>query len=114
MDLYATLNEPRILSQHGYMTKRGEFPPGLNDPEPFRVSMKNLALTHGVAYDQVKRWDKTSISGKGPATVGIVVVLMHYEPADPSSPEDVSACDFVRYMYNEWYLNAIILSLIHI
>lgn len=108
VDLYATINEPRIVSQHGCMTERGEFPPGLNDPEPFMVSLKNFALAHGVAYDQVKRWDRTSISGKGPATVGIVVVLMHYEPADPSSPADVSACEFVRYTYNEWYLNAII------
>jgi beta-galactosidase len=108
VDLYATINEPRIVSQHSYMTERGEFPPGLNDPEPFRVSLKNFALAHGVAYDQVKHWDRTSISDKGPATVGIVVVLMHYEPADSSSPEDVSACDFVRYTYNEWYLNAII------
>ena len=108
VDLYATINEPRIVSQHGYMTERGEFPPGLNDPGPFRTSMRNLALAHGISYDQVKQWDKASISEKGPAAVGIVVVLMHYEPADLTNPADVSACDFVRYMYNEWYLNAII------
>jgi len=108
VDMYSTINEPRIVSQHGYLTARGEFPPGLNDPQHFRVSMHNLSLAHGIAYDQVKRWDTTSISDLGPATVGVVVVLMHYEPFDASSPEDVVASEFVRYMYNEWYLNSII------
>ena len=89
VDLYATINEPRIVCQHRCMTERGEFPPGINDPEPFMTSLKNFALAPGVAYDQVKRWDRTSISEKGPATVGIVVALMHYKPADTSNPADV-------------------------
>jgi beta-galactosidase len=108
VDLYATLNEPRIISQHGYLTERGEFPPGLNDPRHFLECMKNLSLAHGVAYDQVKRWDHASISEYGPATVGVVCVLQYYEPEDPGNELDVAASKFVEYVYNEWWLNSIL------
>ncbi len=80
VDLYATINEPRIVSEHGYLSERGEFPPGLNDPELFLMSMKNLSLAHGIAYEQVKRWDTESMSDLGPASVGVVCVLQYYEP----------------------------------
>ena len=108
VDIYATINEPRISSQHGYMTERGEFPPGLNDPELFQISMKHQSVAHNVAYKLVKTWDTESMSEHGPATVGVVCVLQYYEPKDPLNPKDVQAAEFVEYMYNEWFLNSII------
>ncbi|MFQ6053143.1 MAG: family 1 glycosylhydrolase [Candidatus Bathyarchaeia archaeon] len=108
VDLYATINEPRIVSEHGYLSERGEFPPGLNDPGLFLTSMRNLSIAHGVAYEQVKRWDRCSASDLGPASVGVVVVLQYYEPEDPMDDLDAAASDFVEYLYNEWYLNSIL------
>jgi beta-galactosidase len=108
VDLYATINEPRIVSEHGYLSERGEFPPGLNDPELFLTSMKHLSIAHGVAYEQVKRWDTESMSDLGPASVGVVCVLQYYEPDDPSNALDVAASGFVEYVFNEWFLNSIL------
>jgi beta-galactosidase len=107
IDLYATVNEARIVAEHGYLTERGEFPPGLNDPRLFIQCMKHLSIAHGVAYQQVKRWDKEKTSPLGPATVGVVVVLQAFEPDDPKKPEDVAASRLVEYMFNEWNLNAV-------
>jgi len=106
VDLYATINEPRIVSEHGYLSERGEFPPGLNDPKLFLAAMKNLSIAHGVAYEQVKRWDRASSTGLRTATVGVVVVLQYYEPDNPADERDVAAARFVEYMFNEWYLNS--------
>jgi len=107
IDLYATVNEARIVAEHGYLTERGEFPPGLNDPRLFIQCLKHLSMAHGVAYQQVKRWDKEKASPLGPATAGVVVVLQAFEPDDPKKPEDVAASRLVEYMFNEWNLNAV-------
>ena len=108
VDLYATINEPRIVSEHGYLSERGEFPPGLNDPELFLTSMKHLSIAHGVAYEQVKMWDTKSMSDLGPASVGVVCVLQYYEPDDPSNALNVAASGFVEYIFNEWFLSSIL------
>jgi beta-galactosidase len=108
VDLYATINEPRIVSEHGYLSERGEFPPGLNDPDLFLTSMKHLSIAHGVAYEQVKRWDTETMLDLGPASVGVVCVLQYYEPDDPSNDLDVAASGFVEYVFNEWFLNSIL------
>jgi len=107
IDLYATVNETRIVAEHGYLTERGEFPPGLNDPALFIKCMKHLSMAHGAAYQQIKRWDKEKASPLGPATVGVVVVLQAFKPDNPNRPEDVEASRFVEYMFNEWNLNAV-------
>jgi len=107
VDLYCTINEPRIVGEHGYLTRRGEFPPGLNDPSLFLICLKHLCIAHGVAYEQVKRWDRHEASPLGPSTVGLVTVLQHYEPADPSDPDDAWMSQFIDYAFNEWNLNAV-------
>jgi beta-galactosidase len=107
IDLYATINEPRIVSEHGYLSERGEFPPGLNDLELFLICMKNLSIAHGISFDQIKKWDKASVSDYGPATVGIVSVLQAYHPSDPSNRLDVEACRIIDYAFNEWCLNSV-------
>ena len=107
VDLYCTINEPRIVSEHGCLTRRGEFPPGLNDPSLFLICLKHLCIAHGVAYEQVKRWDRSEASPLGPSTVGLVAVLQHYEPADPSDPDDAWMSQFIDYAFNEWNLNAV-------
>ena len=107
VDLNCTVNEPRIVSEHGYLTRRGEFPPGLNDPSLFLICLKHLCIAHGVAYEQVKRWDRHEASPLGPSTVGLVAVLQHYEPADPDSPDDAWMSQFIDYAFNEWNLNAV-------
>lgn len=107
VDLYATINEPRIVSQHGYLSDPAEFPPGLYDPELFLVVLKNLSIAHGVSYKLLKRWDNTTMSDLGPATVGVVCVLQYFEPENSENSLDITASNFVEYLYNEWFLNSI-------
>jgi beta-galactosidase len=107
IDLYATINEPRIVSEHGYLSEKGEFPPGLNDLKLFLICLKNLSIAHGISYDQIKKWDSISVSDYGPATVGLVSVLQAYHPSDPTNQLDVKACEIIDYAFNEWCLNSV-------
>jgi len=64
-------------------------------------------MAHGLAYEQVKRWDRASAGPLGPSRVGIVAVLHYHEPVDPASGADVRATIFNDYLFNEWSLNAV-------
>ena len=107
VDLYCTINEPRIISEHGYLSTWSEFPPGKNDPDLYLLVMRNLAIAHGLCYEQVKKWDQTSFSELGPCTVGLVPVLQVFAPYDPEDPRDVEASRLIDYAFNEWGLNAV-------
>ncbi len=108
VDLYNTINEPRIISEHGYLSPNSEFPPGKYDAELFLNVMRNLAIAHGLAYEQIKKWDIFSFSDLGPCTVGLVPVLQVFAPYDPDDPNDVAASKLIDYAFNEWGLNAVI------
>jgi beta-galactosidase len=99
VDLWGTINEVKIVSDHGFLDG-GEFPPGLNDFGAFMTAMRNLSMAHGLAYEQVKRWDTASAGPLGPASVGIIAVLHYHEPSDPSSDADVKATAFNDYLFN--------------
>lgn len=108
VDLYATLNEPMVVSGAGYLWKGSGFPPGLSGFGLFVEVSKNLAIAHGIAYEQVKKWDRASCSAYGPAYVGVVHNPQYYEPFNKDSREDVRAARFVEYEWNEWILNMIL------
>lgn len=107
VDLYATLNEPRVVSGLGYLIPNTGFPPGVVDLDLFLRASKNLAIAHGIAYEQVKKWDKVSISKFGPASVGLVYDLQYFVPNDAGNNKDVRVTKFYDYLWNEWFLNAV-------
>jgi len=107
VDLYATFNEPRVVSDLGYLTPSAGFPPGVEDLGLFVRATKNLAIAHGIAYEQVKKWDNVSTSRFGPAFVGVVYDLQYFVPNDEKNPDDVKVAKFREYVWNEWYPNAI-------
>lgn len=108
VDIYATMNEPMVVSGAGYLFERSGFPPGISDPGLFVTVTKNLAIAHGIAYEQVKKWDRVSCSDRGPAYVGIVHNPQYYEAYDKDSKEDVKAASFLEYVQNEWFLNMVL------
>ncbi|MFQ6095197.1 MAG: family 1 glycosylhydrolase [Candidatus Bathyarchaeia archaeon] len=108
VDIYATMNEPMVVSGAGYLNRRSGFPPGLSNLDLFVKVSKNLAVAHGIAYEQVKKWDKVSCSAYGPTYVGIVHNPQYYEPYDKDSKEDARAARFVEYRQNEWFLNMVL------
>lgn len=105
VDIYATLNEPMVVS--GDASQNSGFPPGLFDLPLFIEVTKNLAIAHGIAYEQVKKWDKMACSDFGSAYVGIVHNPQYYQAFNKDSEADVKAAQFVEYLYNEWILNMI-------
>ncbi len=107
VDLYCTINEPRIISEHGYLSASSEFPPGQYDPDLYLMVLRNTSIAHGLAYEQVKKWDRTSFSDLGPCTVGLVPVLQVFAPYDPEDQRDVEAAKLIDYAFNEWGLNAV-------
>jgi len=107
VDLYATINEPRVVSGLGYLLPGVGFPPGIQDLGLFVRATKNLAIAHGIAYDQVKKWDNVSTSRFGPAFVGVVYDLQYFVPNDEKNPDDIRVTKFQEYVWNEWYLNAV-------
>ena len=108
VDLYATINEAPILSKYSYLHEKVHFPPGLSDVDLFLKVFKNLAIAHGLGYQQVKQWDNESATGRDPAEVGVVTVLEQYDPAEPENERDREAAKFNNYLWNEWNLNAVI------
>ena len=107
VDFYCTINEPRIISEHGYLSAWSEFPPGQYDPDLYLIVLRNTSIAHGLAYEQIKKWDKTSISYLGPCTVGLVPVLQVFAPYDPEDQRDIEAAKLIDYAFNEWGLNAV-------
>ena len=93
VDIYATMNEPMVVSGAGYFSEKSGFPPGINDLNLFVKVTKNLALAHGIAYEQIKRWDENSCSKWGPAYVGIVHNPQYFEAYNADSREDVIAAE---------------------
>ncbi|RLG04083.1 MAG: glycoside hydrolase family 1 protein [Thaumarchaeota archaeon] len=108
VDLYATINEPIVVAFNGYLSPKTGFPPGLKDLNLALRVLKSLAIAHGIAYEQIKRWDRVSASRYGPATVGIVQSLRLIKPYDAKNPDDVEAAEIWWYAWNEWILNAVI------
>jgi len=108
VDLYATINEPIVVAFNGYLSPETGFPPGLRDLNLALRVLKNLAIAHGIAYEQIKQWDRVSVSKYGPAMIGIVQCPQSIEPYDVKNSEDVEAAEIWRYAWNEWILNAVI------
>ena len=109
VDIWATINEPMVVSILGYLLPFPlPFPPGKSDIGLCLTASRNLAMAHAIAYQQVKKWDKKSISPFGPAYVGVVVNPQVYDAYDKHSKEDQQAANFYSYFWNEWYLNAVL------
>lgn len=107
VDIWATINEPMVVSVLGYfLGPEFGFPPALSDPLLVLEATKNLAMAHALAYEQLKKWDAKSSTKFGSAYVGVVVNPQVYEPHDPKRSWDVEAARSTDYIQNEWYLNA--------
>lgn len=100
VDWWVTINEPLNVVLGGYV--QGSFPPGLvlQMPRAF-VAAKAEARAHARCFDAIHANDPV-------AKVSYAAHLRTFTPLDPSVPEDVSAAERVRYVFNEWFLNAVV------
>jgi beta-glucosidase len=108
VDWWATINEPLVNPIAGYI--QGSFPPGLLlNVDRALAAGRNEARAHAKCFDAIKAGDTKDVDGDGKASmVGIVHNTPAIEPEDPTYPDDVAAATRVRYVNNQWILNAIV------
>lgn len=112
VDWWATLNEPLANTLAGYLSpgKDRVHPPGLSlQAEAAKAVTFNMIYGHAAMYDGLKEGDTVDIDGDGKSSmVGVVLNLAAVRPADPEDPDDVTATENIRYLYNELFARAII------
>jgi beta-glucosidase/6-phospho-beta-glucosidase/beta-galactosidase len=107
VDWWGTINEPLVAPIAGYI--QGSFPPGLVlAVDRALAAGKNEARAHAKCFDSIKAGDEVDADGDGKTSmVGIVHNTPVVEPEDPTYADDVTAADRVRYLNNQWILNAV-------
>lgn len=108
VDTWVTINEPLNLALGGYV--QGSFPPGrlLAMDRAFRMA-RGTAEAHARAYDAIHARDTADADGDGKAArVSMAFHLRTFHPADPDFPDDVTAANRVRYIWNEWLPNIVL------
>lgn len=112
VDHWATLNEPLAVPLSGYIepSSTRSNPPGvvLQSADAKTVVLNEIAA-HAQMYDAVKANDTIDADGDGVAAeVGLVYNMAPAYPADPGSELDQQAATNTFYLYNTWFLNAVI------
>lgn len=110
VDLWATINEPMVVSIGGFLNPLpgNAFPPNELNPDHMVTATINLMKAHAGAYRAIKEYDLVDADGDGlPAIVGIVQSMTDFTPVDESSDDDVTAAEHANYLYNKWFLDAV-------
>jgi beta-glucosidase len=108
VDWWITINEPLNVVVGGYI--QGSLPPGLvlDTDRGFAVA-KTEVRAHAACYDAIHAADTVDADGDGvPAMVSLAKHVRTFHPYDDTDPADQAAADHVRYVYNEWFLNAVV------
>jgi beta-glucosidase/6-phospho-beta-glucosidase/beta-galactosidase len=114
VDLWATLNEPLAVPLSGYVEPGGirSNPPGLTlQAADAKTVVQNEIAAHAQMYAAVVENDTVDADGDGKACeVGLVYNMAPAYPANPASALDQQAAQNTFYLYNTWFLNAVILG----
>jgi beta-glucosidase len=97
--LWATLNEPWVVTDGGYL--HGALAPGHRNVYEAPIASHHLLRAHGTAVQAYRAW--------GRHQVGIVVNIEPKYPAS-SSPADIAATARARAYMNEQYLDPVFLG----
>jgi len=98
VDAWETINEPEVIAVNGYVLgPSAGFPPALENPLLGFSVMRNLSLAHNLAYSIFKKNTKIM--------VGIGTAPQYFQPYSESK-EDIEMAETIRYLNNEWILNA--------
>lgn len=112
VDLWATLNEPFAVILPGFLYPSAERanPPAVTlQFDAARAAALAMIQAHARMYDALKAGDSADADGDSrPARVGLVYNVTPAAPRDPQSPLDVQGARDVYYIYNEFFLNAVL------
>lgn len=102
VDSWETINEPDVIATEGYLFgNESGFPPGISDIKTTFKVERALSFAHNIAYKNLKR-----NTGK---EVGFAIAPAYYMPGD-DQPMTMEVLQRVRYLHNEWILNAAVLG----
>ena len=111
VDTWFTLNEPYATTLAGYV-QPGEdrsAPPGLSLDFARAVSVAQHQIEgHAAMADALRAEDTIDASGDGTAvTIGLVMNMVAFEPADPTKEVDVLGAEHADYLYHQLYFDAV-------
>jgi beta-glucosidase len=94
----ATVNEPYVVSDHGY--RIGSHAPGRKDPDAALAAAHHLLVGHGLAVQAIR-------DTAPQAEVGIV---LNFHPAHPASRHmlDLEAATLAHDQVNRWFLDPLV------
>jgi beta-glucosidase len=95
---FATINEPHIVSDHGYRT--GEHAPGRVEPDAAVAAAHHLLLAHGLGVQAIRAQAPASSAG----------IVLNFEPKHPATRHmlDQEAAVVAHDQFNRWYLDPIV------
>ncbi|MGQ4832711.1 MAG: beta-galactosidase BgaS [Candidatus Asgardarchaeia archaeon] len=110
VDMWATLNEPFVVTELGYLLPEAGFPPGVASVAGYFTATANITNAHVRAYDAIKKWDQVKADDDSdvPAFVGIIHNMGATQPLDPNNEKDLEVAKFLDYARNRWLFNAIV------
>ncbi len=106
VDWWVTINEPLNLVVGGYV--EGSFPPGLILDLNRGLNVARVeARAQAACYDAIKQADTIDADGDGKnSMVSWAEHMRTFHSYDPTDPDDQKAADRVRYIFNDWFINA--------
>jgi beta-galactosidase len=110
VDTWSTFNEPSVVTESGFLTRKGKFPPGIFNFKAYKNAMINIAQAHFLAYHVIKKFDKVKAypSSEAPASVGIIHNVVPPYPLNTAKKSDIDASRVVHYLHNAWIPNSIV------
>ncbi|HVD71100.1 MAG TPA: family 1 glycosylhydrolase, partial [Actinomycetota bacterium] len=95
---FATINEPHIVSDHGY--RNGEHAPGRVEPDAAVAAAHHLLLAHGLGVQAIRAQAPASSAG----------IVLNFEPKHPATRHmlDQEAAVVAHDQFNRWYLDPIV------
>jgi beta-glucosidase len=94
---FATLNEPHIVSDHGYRV--GSHAPGRTEPDAALAAAHHLLVAHAFGVQAIRAEAPQAAAG----------IVLNFEPKHPATPHplDQEAAAVAHDQFNRWYLDPI-------
>ena len=98
---WATINEPMVVAESGYMIAKSGFPPGLSNYfRVFRKVVRHLVVAHARSYDAIKKQ-------YGAANVGLIHNVVPAMPLSKEKKSDMQAAEYMNMINNRFFVQAI-------
>jgi beta-glucosidase/6-phospho-beta-glucosidase/beta-galactosidase len=114
IDLWATLNEPLAVVLAGLVlpsAERTNPPAQLLRLKEAKLAIAHLIIAHARMVDAVRANDTVDADGDGkPVQIGVVFPVVPVLPKDPTALLDKIAAKNISYIYNDVFLNGVLLG----